>query len=102
VGPGHVHNATSSFLAETLYPVTRRDFITGRFEVVDKNELSVEGTHVVLAWIAVYTHDIGTFHGLETGLGATVTTYRVPIELKPAYGDRPWGVNVYLRVRIKP
>src|SRR6185369_3720127 len=55
VGPGHVHNATSSFLAETLYPVTRRAFVTGRFEVVDKNELSVEGTHRVLAWIAGYT-----------------------------------------------
>jgi hypothetical protein len=100
--PVHTHESTDSFLAETLYPITRRDFVTGRFEAVDKNELSVPGTHTVLAWTGGYTHDIGTFYGLETGLGANATAYHIPVELKAVYGEHPWGVNVYLRMRIKP
>ena len=98
---GHGH-ATDSFLAETLYPVTRRDFVTGRFETVEKDELSVGGTHRVKAWTAGYTRDIAVMRGVETGLGANVTGYGVPEELRAAYGGRPWGVNVYLRVRLKP
>ncbi len=101
-GRESVHDSTNSFLAETLYPVSRRDFLTGRFEAVDKDELSVAGTHRVLAWTGGYTRDIGTFQGIETGLGINATAYHIPDALQPAYGEHPWGVNVYLRVRIKP
>ena len=35
-------------------------------------------------------------------LGANVTAYGIDAALKPFYGDRPWGVNVFLRFRLKP
>jgi len=101
-GHSHAQDTTNAYLAETLYPVTRRDFVTGRVEAVEKDELEVPGTHRVLAWTGGYTHDIGTFGGIETGLGANATVYAIPDDLQRLYGNIPWGVNVYLRVRIKP
>ncbi len=94
------HNL-NSYLAETVYPVSRRNFLTGRWELVDKDELSVEGIYRIGAYTAGYTRDIGNLKYLETGIGANLTAYTLPASLKPYYGDRPWGVNVYLRLRIR-
>jgi hypothetical protein len=30
-----------------------------------------------------------------------VTGYAIPSAIRPIYGDHPWGVSVYLRVRLK-
>ena len=35
------HRNVDAYLLETLYPVTRRNFLTGRVEVVDKDELAL-------------------------------------------------------------
>ncbi|MDR3698972.1 MAG: hypothetical protein P4L56_05010 [Candidatus Sulfopaludibacter sp.] len=94
------HNL-NSYLAETVYPVSRRNFLTGRWELVDKDELSVEGIYRIGAYTAGYTRDIGNLKYLETGIGANLTAYTLPASLKPYYGDRPWGVNVYLRLRLR-
>ena len=56
----------------------------------------------VAAYTAGYTRDIGTFRSLQTGVGANVTAYGIDSALKPFYGDRPWGVNVFVRFRLKP
>jgi hypothetical protein len=103
-----------SFLVETLYPATRRNFLTGRFEAVDKDELfagqhdiehSLEHaagtTFRVQGYTAGYTRDIAVGHRFEAGLGANVTAYRVPAAIQPYYGEHPWGWNVFLRVRLK-
>ena len=94
-----------SWLFETLYPATRRDFLTGRIEVVDKDELELPASlgtvFRIRAFTGGYTHDIGTFGGIETGLGANFTAYGIPDVIKPYYGDHPWGVNVYLRLRLR-
>jgi hypothetical protein len=99
------HRDVDSYLLETLYPATRRDFLTGRIEVVDKDELGLPeqlGTVFrIQAYTAGYTHDIVTFHGIETGIGGNVTTYRVPDAIKPYYGDHPRGVNFYVRFRLR-
>jgi hypothetical protein len=39
---------------------------------------------------------------IETGIGANASIYTLPAAIKPYYGDRPWGVNVFLRLRLKP
>ena len=105
-----------SWLVETLYPATRRDFVTGRFEVVDKDELfagqhdiehrledSAAGTHLphtgLHRW--VHTRHPASVHDVETGLGVNVSAYRIPAAIQPYYGEHPWGWNVYLRVRLK-
>jgi len=48
-----------------------------------------------------YTRDIAIFKDFETGIGANATACTLPPAIKLYYGDRPWGINVYVRLRIK-
>ena len=111
-GTGHNLN---SYLLETVYPFRHRNFLTSRIEYVDKDELFADtpaieeqldrtagSTFRIGAYTAGYTRDIGTFKMIETGIGANASVYALPAAIKPYYGDRPWGVNVFLRVRLKP
>jgi hypothetical protein len=107
---------TNAVLAETVVPFSRKNFVTGRFEWSQRDELfeynhhlgeqvmQATGRHAfnVAAYTAGYTRDIGTFRNLQTGLGANVTAYGIDAALKPFYGDRPWGVNMFVRFRLKP
>jgi hypothetical protein len=95
-----VHN-TDSWLAETVVPFRRRNYFTGRVEVVDKDELIVPGIYRIQEYIAGYTRDIGTFKHVQPGVGANVAAYAIPDSLHRVYGDRPFGVNIYLRLRLK-
>ena len=103
-----------SWLVETLLPATRRNFLTGRIEVVDKDELfaahaddAEHGGPLRRAALPSaglycgYTRDMAVARSLEVGLGANLTAYRLPAAIQPYYGDHPWGVNVFLRVRLK-
>lgn len=90
-----------SYLAETVWPVRRRNWITGRVESVEKDELAVAGVYRVGAYTAGYTRDIGVFEHVQTGIGANVTSYSTPAGLKATYGQHPAGVNVFLRVRLR-
>jgi hypothetical protein len=94
-------STTDSWLAETVVPFAKRNYFTARVEVVDKDELAVPGTHRVQEYIAGYTRDIGNFKHVQPGIGANISGYAIPAELRAAYGDHPFGVNVYLRVRLK-
>jgi hypothetical protein len=89
---------TNSWLAETLLPVSRRNIVTGRFEVVDKDEL-VPGHDLyrITAYTAGYTRDLVP----QVGVGFNVTGYAIPQELKPLYGEHPAGVNVFLHFRVR-
>ena len=91
-----------SYLAETLYPVRRKDFLTGRMEVVDKDELMLPSVRSawIRAYTAGYTRDIGTFDNIEAGIGMNATGYSIPDSIRPVYGDYPWGVDVFLRLRL--
>jgi hypothetical protein len=99
-----LHRNVDAYLLESLYPATRRNFVTGRIEMVDKDELALPAalgsTFRIRAYTAGYTRDIGIFSGIETGIGANVTTYGIPAAITPYYGSRPWGVNFYLRLRL--
>ena len=61
------------------------------------------GSHIfnVNAYTIGYTRDIGTFHNVQTGVGANVMAYGIPDAIKPYYGDHPMGFNVYVRIRLK-
>jgi hypothetical protein len=108
------HNL-NSYLVESLYPVSRKNFLTGRIELVDKDELfadnpdletrldhTVGSTFRIGAYTAGYTRDVGTFKDIETGVGANVTAYSLLSAIKPYYGNHPWAVSVFMRVRLKP
>ncbi len=106
---------SNSYLLESVYPFRRRNFLTGRIEYVAKDELFADNpalaaqldatagsTFGIGAYTAGYTRDIATFHMVETGIGANATAYTLPAAIKPYYGDHPWGVNLFLRLRLKP
>jgi len=107
------HNL-NSYLLESVYPLAKKDFLTARVELVDKDELfandpaiehllehTAGSTFRIQAYTAGYTRDIGTFNHIETGIGANVTAYAIPSAIKPYYGEHPRGVNVFLRFRLK-
>jgi hypothetical protein len=110
-GTGHNLN---SYLAESELPIRSKNFITGRIELVDKDELFDDEPSIALqlaqtygstfrvgAYIIGYTRDIDIFPGIETGIGFNIETYSLPIAIKPYYGDHPAGGNIFLRIRLK-
>ncbi len=99
------HNS-NAYLAESVVPISRRNFITGRFELVDKDELNIPGfigdTFRIGAYTMGYTRDIELFRHIETGVGANFTAYSLPGAIKGYYGDHPAGGNLFVRFRLRP
>ncbi len=92
----------NAYLLETMYPIRHKNFVSGRIETVDKDELLPGGSvYRIQAYTTGYTRDIAKMRDAETGLGMNVTAYAIPAAIQPYYGVHPWGVNVFLRVRIK-
>jgi hypothetical protein len=98
------HRNLNSLLAETVVPVRGGNFLTGRWELVDKDELLPSGeVFRIGAYTGGFTHDLPPWiPGVETGIGANATAYTLPASLHPYYGTRPFGGEVYLRFRLKP
>ncbi len=117
---GRVHETATgrnvnSYLAESVVPISRKNFVTGRVELVDKDELFANDPEVqqnldvlygstfrIGAYTIGYTRDVDLFRNVETGIGANFTTYSLPGAIKPYYGDRPIGVNIFIRLRLRP
>jgi hypothetical protein len=105
----------NSYLAESVLPVTRRNFVTGRFELTDKDELFSNqpdleerldtlygSTFRIGAYTLGYTRDIDLFRYVETRIGANFTAYSLPDSIKPYYGAHPVGGNIFVRFRLRP
>jgi len=108
------HRNLNSYLAESVLPVRSGNFITGRFELVDKDELfsgqpDVEvlldrnygSTFRIGAYTFGYTRDIHLFRSIETGVGANFSAYSLPTAIKPYYGEHPVGGNIFIRFRLR-
>ena len=84
-----------------------KNYVTGRIELVDKNELFLPGSPLygqsfrVGAYTGGYTRDFHLIPRIATGLGANVTFYSVPGELNAFYGKRPVAVLMFLRLRLR-
>lgn len=108
--------STNAITAETVVPFGRKNFVTGRFEWSQRDELFeydhdlaheiVEKTGKyafnVSALTIGYTRDVELARNVQTGIGANVTAYAIDSALRPWYGSNPWGVNVFIRFRLKP
>lgn len=108
--------STNAITAETVVPFGRKNFVTGRFEWSQRDELFeydhdlaheiVERTgkeaFKVSAFTIGYTRDVELVRNVQSGIGANVTAYAIDSALKPHYGSNPWGVNVFVRFRLKP
>jgi hypothetical protein len=106
---------SNAVLAETLVPFGRRNFVTGRFEWSQRDELfeydhelseritSSTGRRAfpVTAFTAGYTRDFPLFNNVQAGFGANVSLYAIDSVLRPFYGEHPVGVNMFLRFRLK-
>jgi hypothetical protein len=105
---------TNSYLVESVFPIRTKNFITGRAELVDKDELfrgqpdieahldSIYGsTFRIGAYTIGYTRDIDIFRHVQTGIGANIEAYSLPSAIKPYYGSHPVGGNVFIRFRLK-
>ncbi len=103
----------NAYTVESVLPVRRRNFITGRMELVDKDELFAGqpgleqfldtfygSTFRIGAYTIGYTRDLGLFRYIETGLGANIETYSLPASIKPYYGQHPIGGNIFFRFRL--
>ncbi len=107
---------TNAFLAESVIPFRRNNFFTGRWELVDKDELfaaqpaieqqlmDTAGTTTfrIGAYTLGYTHYFLFWAPIETGFGANFSTYTLPAAIVPFYGQHPFGVNLYLHFQLKP
>ena len=106
---------TNAYLAETVLPIHRKNFITGRFEQVDKDDLFEDqpelmnfldrtygSTFRVREYTIGYTRDFDWFRSIESGVGANFSLYGIPGAIQPYYGSRPAGGNVFVRFRLKP
>ena len=60
--------------AESVYRFLTRNYVTGRIELVDKDELPVPGNYRIGAYTAGYTRDFYVFPRILTGVGANLTT----------------------------
>jgi len=107
------HNL-NSYLAESVYQFRHKNYVTGRVELVDKDELfndqptirdhlaeTAGSTFRIAAYTFGYTRDVALVSWLNTGLGANITLYGVPEAIQPYYGAHPMGVLVFLRARLK-
>lgn len=107
---------TNALLLESVVPFHRENFFTGRWELVDKDELfaaqpaieeqllSNEGTDTfrIGAYTVGYTRYFPVFSSVRTGVGANFTTYTLPEAIVPFYGAHLFGVNFYLHLQLKP
>ena len=105
---------SNAVTAETVVPFKDKNFVAGRYEWPQRDELFADNPSLVhqlavqtgsrffnVAYTIGYTRDFGRFHDVETGLGANVSLYGIPAAIKTYYGDHPAGFNVYLRIRLK-
>lgn len=109
-----VRRNLNSYLAESAYQFRDRNYITGRVELVDKDELfddqpairdhlaeTAGSTFRIAAYTLGYTRDVRMVSWLVTGLGVNVSFYGVPEAIQPYYGAHPAGVFFFLRARLK-
>ena len=106
---------SNAVLAETLVPIGEKNFVSGRYEWSQRDELFADNPDLedqiatatgarwfnVNAYTIGYTRDLGTFHGAQTGLGANLSLYGIPASIQSYYSDHPLGVNMYVRIRLR-
>jgi hypothetical protein len=97
----------SSLLAESVLQFAGTNYISGRAEIVDKDELFAgqnvpiaisKGAFRIKALTIGYSRDVIKTGFLAGAVGANVTGYSIPAAIKPYYGN-PHSFYVFLRVR---
>jgi hypothetical protein len=104
----------NSYLVESVVQFQNKNYLTGRIELVDKDELfdnhlelkdllarTVGSVFRIQAYTLGFTRDVREVAGIKIGLGGNFTGYGIPAAIKPFYGSHPVGFMIYLRLRLK-
>jgi hypothetical protein len=104
----------NSYLLESVARFREKNYVTGRAELVDRDELfanqplieqqlaaTVGTVFRIGAFTTGYTRDFHLVPHLVTGLGGNVSFYRVPEAIQPYYGEHPLGFYLFLRFRLE-
>ena len=101
----------SSYLLESTVRFLARNYAWTRIENVDRSNELILGLQPppagfqekpvgrVQAYTFGYDRDFNFVPHLATAIGAQVSIYGVPDNLRPIYGTRPAGVAVFVRLR---
>lgn len=104
----------NSFLFESTARFKTANYVWTRIENAERsNELIIGENHLppgfeerpigkVQAYTFGYDRDVHVLPYIESAIGAQFTTYGVPTTLQPIYGDHPWGVAAFIRLRPTP
>lgn len=108
------HRDLNSYLVESVVPAGAQNFITGRAELVDKDELfsdqpeieeqlasSAGNSFRIGSYTIGYTRELHLFQHVQTGIGFNFSSYSLPQAIKPWYGQNPVGGNVFIRLRLR-
>jgi len=87
-------HSTSAWVAESELKFDA-NYVTGRAEVVDKDELIAGEVIRVKALTLGYSREVMP----NAALGANVTRYWIPAAVKPQYGNSPRAVYLFVRLR---
>ena len=105
---GRVHKVTTNrnlngYLLESTVNFLSRNYVFGRVELVDKDELFPGTSSLPDFRIGAYTfggaRDLIQSHLWQLALGADFTLYSKSPALDPFYGSNPVSFQVFLRVR---
>jgi hypothetical protein len=100
--------AVSSWLAESVLQFGALNYVTGRAEIVDKDELFAgenvpaaiaNGSFRIKALTVGYSRDVVETGVITGAAGANVTGYSIPAALKPYYGNNSHSLLLFVRLR---
>jgi len=96
----------NGYTLESVARWAQKNYITGRIELDDKDELLTGITGMprefrIGAYTIGYTRDFYILPRIATGLGVNFTTYSMPGALIPYYGQRPVAGMIFLRFKLR-
>ena len=97
--------SVSSWLIESVQRLGEKNYLTGRFEIVDKDELfdhqsSNPEVFRIKAMTLGYSRDVFRVARLDGAVGVNVTFYSIPDALQGDYGSSPNALHLFVRLRI--
>jgi hypothetical protein len=95
-----------AWVLESTLEVAERHLLFTRLERVSNDELfddddPLHGRVFDIGKLSVgYIHDFARLGSVKLGVGGLVSAFHVPADLKPAYGNRPHGLMIFLQARL--
>jgi hypothetical protein len=90
---------TNAFTGEASWNFLAKNYLEGRTEAVEKDEIIPGQIVRVKALTVGYTRDVFATRALTGGVGGNVTLYDVPSNAQALYGSGPRAYYLFVRIR---